>query len=148
MSRKQVHAELILNSRPNPFRTLCTIPGEPYEVRSRSRHRTHEFTSVAMTARQVSVGSTSWPRGQQTLGWLAGRATTRAAKPHVNVMTGRPTLAVIPAGALPGRRQGNTMINHPLPWRAWTVLACAALAVWTSPWQVCVKTLPGPLAAR
>ncbi|WP_425259578.1 hypothetical protein ACPOLB_01770 [Rubrivivax sp. RP6-9] len=42
-------------------------------------------------------------------------------------MTRQRAVAVIPAGALPCRMRDTDMITRPLPRRAWTVLACAAL---------------------
>ena len=40
---------------PTPFRKLCTAPGELCGIRSGSRPRAHQFTSVALTARRVSA---------------------------------------------------------------------------------------------
>ena len=76
-----------------PFRTLCATPGEVCGVRSRSRPRAHPFAWLALTARQVNVGSTRWRPtsavpGNQTLCpalWADYAATT----PHGPTVSSR-----------------------------------------------------------
>jgi hypothetical protein len=70
LSREQVHAELTRSDSLDPFRMLCTTPGELCGVRSRSRPRADPFASVALTAKRVSCRQYQFAGapGEPTLG--------------------------------------------------------------------------------